>query len=234
MLKDAPSPNWIVTPTSGLQVNSTAISDDGSQLITGTSAEYASSSAFAIYSYSTDGSAAYQQWMDPLGDNVTQGVFWVAISGDGSHAAAGGEYGSGKGFLRAYNVAAGPYTKQEFATTSRINEVEISANGQYMVAVEGSNMHFYTLVNGYYSEQVINLGSAYLRSCGISSDGSMIVVAGEVSSSYDNPKSRRQHFEASTTTGVFYLYQNYLGQLTYIGTYPTDSGILRTVISSHP
>lgn len=231
MLTDAPAPNWTITPTPGLQVNSTAISDDGSQLITGTSAEYASSSDFAVYSYSTNGGSAFQQWADPLGDNVTQGVFWVAISGDGSHSAAGGEYGSGRGFLRSYNVAAGLASKQEFPTTSRINEVEINSNGQYMVAVEGSSMHFYTLVNGSYSEHVVNLGNVYLRSCGISSDGSMIVIAGESSSSVENNRSRRHRLETSTTTGVFYLYQNVGGQLTFIGSYPTDSGILRAVIS---
>ena len=232
MIEEVATPNWTSTPTQGLQVNSTAISDDGRQLLFGTSAEYDTSDSFAIYSYSTDGSTYNVQWSDPLGSNVTQGVFWSAISGDGTQGAAGGEYGSGKGFLRTYNIAQGLSSKQEFDSTSRVNEVEIDQDGSYIVSVEGSNIHFYTLSSGAYSEATTNMPSSYLRSCGISDDGSWIVVGGEVSS-YDEGQNykRQDKAEDSSSGGLFYIFKNNSGQISQYGAFQSSAGILRVVIS---
>ena len=218
------NPNWIATPTQGLQVNSTAISNDGTQLITGTSAEYASSDQFAIYSYSTDGTSANLQWSDSLGTNVTQGVFWVAISGDGSQGAAGGEYakGSGNGFLRTYTIASGVSSKQEFSMSGRVNEVEINEDGSSVVCVEENNVHLFSLSSGSYSQKTVNCPNTYMRSCGISDSGSWIVAGGEYSS-YDESES--------SSSGLFFVFENEGGSLAQKGTYTTSSAILRVVIS---
>lgn len=239
MLQTSADPQWSLTPYAGLQINSTAISSDGSQLITGTSAEYGTSDNFAIYSYTTNGSEpASPNWSDPLGAGVTQGVFWVAMSGDGTQCAAGGEYGSGKGFLRTYNVSQGTSSRQEFKTTGRINEVEINSNGNQIVAVENSNVHYLTLNSGTYTDAVTTVpaSTAYVRSCGISDDGNWVVVGGEIFSSEQStqantPHGRRQLEAQSTTTGVFYVYQNVNGVLTLRGSYSSSSGILRVVIT---
>jgi hypothetical protein len=44
-----PTPSWTQTPNSGFQINSTALSADGSVLLTGTSIESKSSNGFAVY-----------------------------------------------------------------------------------------------------------------------------------------------------------------------------------------
>lgn len=233
MEQEQTTPNWIVTPYAGLQVNSTAISDDGAHLITGTSAEYDSSDNFAVYYYTTDGTTATEVWHDPLGDNIQQGVFWVAISGDGNYGAAGGQYGSGKGFLRTYHMPDGVNSKQEFSYTSRINEVEIAADGSAMVAVESANIQFFTLgSSGYSQAETKEISGAYMRSCGITPNGQYLVAGGEVYSDDSEPVEAKRHREsASSSTGVLYLYENQNGSLNYLGHYEADSGILRVVIS---
>lgn len=126
-----PNPSWSAQPRPGYQINSTAISADGSVMITGTSIEGANGGDFAVYCYQTeDGSGGTLLWSDPLGREAYEGVFWVAMSADGRYAAAGGSYETeGSGFLRLYSVGGGASSRQEFATTSRINQVEMSADG---------------------------------------------------------------------------------------------------------
>jgi hypothetical protein len=177
-----PTPGWSAQPRAGYQINSTAISADGSVMITGTSAEFGSADDFGIYCYqTTDGSSGSLLWSDPLGRPAFDGVFWVAMSADGRFAAAGGSYETGGGgFLRLYSVTAGASSRQEFATTSRVNEVEMSADGSVVVAVYGDRADVYTLVDGRYQP----LGSqtfadCYVRSCGLTPDGVWIVVGGE-------------------------------------------------------
>ncbi len=232
MEQDQTAPNWTVTPYAGLQVNSTAISDDGYNLITGTSAEYDSSDNFAVYYYKTEGSTATLMWQDSLGQNIQQGVFWVAISGDGGYGAAGGQYGSGKGFLRTYNMSAGVSSRQEFSYTSRINEVEISTDGSAIVAVESANIQFFTKgSSGYTQAATETIPGGYMRSCGISSDGQYLVAGGEVYSDEDEASGYRHKDATSSSTGILYFYGNVNGTLSYLGHYEADYGILRVVIS---
>lgn len=177
-----PNPGWSAQPRAGYQINSTAISADGSLMLTGTSSEFGSADDFGIYCYQTpDGSRGNLLWSDPLGRVAVDGVFWVAISADGRYAAAGGAYEKeGSGFLRLYSVAGGPSSRQEFATTSRVNEVEMNADGSVVVTVYGDCADVYTLVDGRYQllgSQVY--ANSYLRSCGITADGVWIAVGGE-------------------------------------------------------
>jgi hypothetical protein len=234
MQQNTQAPNWTLTPYSGLQINTTAISDNGQILMTGTSAEYDSSSNFAVYCYSTDGVSATPLWTDPLGSDVSQGVFWVAVSGDGSQAAAGGQYGSGRGFLRTYSVSAGLQSKQEFPTSGRINEVEICQDGSNMVAVEGSNVHLLRLSGQQYTDQVTTVSNTYLRSCGVSDNGVAVVAAGELDSTdYQHEFVRGLVSSESyeSTTGLLILYNNQADSLTEMGRFHAPAGILRTVIS---
>lgn len=224
-------PQWFFTPCAGLQINSTALSNDGTQLITGTSSEYGSSNDFAIYSYQTNGSTYTENWSDSLGSNITQGVFWVAMAGNGTQCAAGGEYGSGKGFLRTYNVSQGIASRQEFDTSGRINEVEINTYGSQIVAVEEGNIHYLSLNAGSYSDSVTSISSVYLRSCDISDDGTWVVVGGESDSSASARTLGRQTSETQASTGLFYLYQGVNGQLIQRGSFTATSGILRVALS---
>ncbi|AZZ93504.1 hypothetical protein ENC22_20800 [Hahella sp. KA22] len=236
MLQDQFAPNWTLTPTSGLQINTTAISANGAQLITGTSSEYGESSDFAIYSYATDGSAPSLQWSDPLGDNVTQGVFWVAVSGNGGYAAAGGQYGSGNGFLRTYNIGVGVSSRQEFSVDSRINEVESSYDGSTIIAVEGANALLLTLNGQSYTDSQTNVSESYLRSCGVCNTGEIVVVGGELDSYSESVEFARGRKPAKraevSSTGLVILYANQSGTLVEYGRFHTATGVLRVVISA--
>lgn len=136
--------SWIRTPHPNYFINSAAISGDGKTVIAGTFFhEYSSSrtptdtqnGTFGTYVYDASGNL---RWADTyLG---WQGVFWVAISRDGSTAASGGWYckdcpsgGSYLGMLRAYDGQSG--TRQLTATPpGRVNMVALSGDGEILTA----------------------------------------------------------------------------------------------------
>ncbi|MCG8669533.1 MAG: WD40 repeat domain-containing protein [Pseudomonadales bacterium] len=232
MSSESNEPTWIVTPTTGLQINSVAMSDDGKHILTGTSAEYDTSDEFAVYYYTTDGTSPTNVWSDPLGDNVQQGVFWVAVSGDGQYGAAGGEYGSGRGFLRTYQLSVGVSSRQEFDYSSRINEVESSNDGSALIAVESANLQFLTRASDQYEQTTVNISGSYLRSCTITPDGRYLAVAGEIYQDEMNFAETRNHKEETeSSTGILYLYENNNGTLNYLGHYEADNGILRITLT---
>ncbi|MDO8439128.1 MAG: hypothetical protein Q7S67_02675, partial [Telluria sp.] len=100
------TPNWSCVPVPGLQVNSIALSDDGSRCICGTSNEY-DSGQFGVYCFNADGS---QAWMAPVGPAGSyQGVFWVGISANGLYAGAKADYKDEKSRIYRHVLRDGDY-----------------------------------------------------------------------------------------------------------------------------
>lgn len=220
-----PNPAWSAQPGAGYQVNSTAISADGSVMITGTSIEESTGTDFGIYCYHTlDGSSGSLLWSDPLGAEDYEGVFWVAMSADGRYAVAGGSsVMQPGGFLRFYSVAEGAGSRQEIVTASRINEVEMSADGSAVVAVYDDRADVYARIGAEYRL----LGSqaytgCYLRTGGISADGVWIVVGGESTSG---------EAASSGQAGVVSILLNNQGGLQLASTFALANPVLRVVIA---
>jgi len=131
-------PTWSYCANAQLQVNSVAISDDGSRCVFGTSNKFGDG-VFATYLYKGDGT---QIWENPVStQSMKQGVFWTAISGDGKYVASGGENSDNKGFLLAYNDAG--TSLLDVKTDSRINQVSLSKDGGYLVACYGNTLEVY-------------------------------------------------------------------------------------------
>lgn len=176
-MSNSSSPTWTQS-NADVQVNSVALSADGSVCVYGTSSEF-DSGVFAVECYDQDGN---QKWSQPISDGPTyQGVFWVDVSQDGSYAAAGGETAkSDSGFLRGYRCEDGnPTLVRE--VSSRVNQVSFSADGTYLVAVYGATLELFkrtNAVSGAYSLIASeSLSPFYLNSCKISGDGSTVVVS---------------------------------------------------------
>lgn len=227
-----PSPLWSVQPFAGLQINSTAISASGSRMITGTSIEGGSSSDFAIYCYGGSGELL---WSDPLGANAYDGVFWVAISADGAWAAAGGSYQqSGSGFLRIYSVDGGASSRQEFTTSGRVNEVEMSADGSSVVAVFEDTVALYTRSGSTYTLSASqSFAGAYARTCAISADGTWITAGGNQDDASPTrtrrPSGPRRTY--SSGTGFVKVFLNQGGSLNVASAWNPTAGVLRVVMT---
>lgn len=214
-------PSWICNPKPGTQINSTAVSADGSLCILGTSSEY-DQGDFGVYAYDQHGT---QLWFDSWGQDIYQGVFWTAISQNGRFAAAGGrtsKTGSEQGMLCVYDAATGKVMLQE-TLPGRVNEVEMSADGSLLVAVVNDQVRLY----GYaYPEFILRsthqLAGQYCISCGISDDGSHIVVGSY--RSYDNPTGPE---------GMVQVFANNGGSLEPIASPCTSLGKILRVAMVH-
>jgi WD40 repeat protein len=133
--------SWKATPISKPQeyVNSVAISQDGSTVVAGTFYfPYAAGAKHsnADVSQITVGTFAWNAkgkslWQDEF--QATEGVYWVAVSRDGSWAAAAGLSAPGQGFVNIYNVASGTRVTT-YNTKVRVNMVAFSSDASYLVA----------------------------------------------------------------------------------------------------
>lgn len=198
----SPTPNWTHSPQPGNYVNSVAVSGDGGTVIGGTfkhtySAEAvarprrtpgpdgqaAASTATADYGvYCYNGSGGSLRWSDVF--NAYEGVYWVAVSADGSRAAAGGTWSESpyEGFLRAYDATNGTILL-DYRTPARVNMVAMSADGQWLIAGAESVMLFqYDSSTGKYKKTggftpSVASGKSEVVSVGISADGSSMLYA---------------------------------------------------------
>lgn len=98
----------------------------------GTSQEFGQGQ-FAVVCFDADGT---QRWRQPVGTaEAYQGVFWVAISADGSTVAAGGELADGsEGFLVAFDGATGSSLYTQTDLPERVNQVSLSDEGSMLLA----------------------------------------------------------------------------------------------------
>jgi WD40 repeat protein len=133
-------PDWIASPYPGQYVNSVGISADGSLVVAGTyfhtydraqSQASAASAPFTVGVVAWDTSGA-ELWQDVIPD-VTEGVYWVAVSRNGSTAASGGLISAGKGFIYAYDAQTGARTLSH-TLNRRANMVALSDDGTRLAA----------------------------------------------------------------------------------------------------
>jgi len=216
----AKDPKWIKKVDDNYQVNFTALSDDGRVCITGTSV-FMGTGDFSVLCYDSQGNLI---WKDPLGENVYSGVFWVAISGNGKIGAAGGDYqAKGRGFIRIYEIEKGSRALVEFDTPARVNEVEISQDGSYVVCVSENILYLFSRTGESYelTTKIEEGNDPYFRSIGISKDGKCVIAGAQY---YDE--------KLQYTKGTVYLFKNDNGKLTLINQpWQGASGILRVVSS---
>lgn len=135
-------PRWQLALSSTEQVNSCAISDDGSRIVAGTSQEFGSGQ-FAVVCLDAGGQ---QRWHRTVGGaDAYQGVFWAAISADGSVAAAGGELAKtpGSGFLTAYDADDGTPLLSVFDLPGRVNQVSLCEHGTHLLACYAQTVALY-------------------------------------------------------------------------------------------
>ncbi len=235
-MKIAPEPIWSVEPQSGYQINSTAISADGSVCLLGTSREY-DSGQFAVYCYDNSKKLL---WSKAITDSdVYQGVFWVAVSANGQYGAAGGikktqskseeettklisADGSGNGFLNIYDLSNGKILLDQ-SLTSRVNQVAMSDDGTTLVAVAGSEVILCQKVGSSFEKvATVELDSQYCQSCQLSADGSRAVVG---TTNYDdNPDGNY--------TGQVLVYSTANQALTRTALYQAEVGIQRVSLCS--
>ncbi|WP_070963289.1 hypothetical protein [Vibrio sonorensis] len=174
-------PVWMDTPVEGEQINSAAISQDGMRCVYGTSSEY-DSGVFSVYCYDrSKGTTGTVLWSNPVtSEQIYQGVFWVAISGDGNFAAAGGEtkkHGNDIGFLRAYDANSGE-DLLSITLPSRVNQVALSEDGESLVAVHGDTISLYQLgSNGYQLSHQSQVKDYYLNSCVLTPKGDRVAIS---------------------------------------------------------
>jgi WD40 repeat protein len=146
--------------TDDYMVNSVGISENGSRIIAGTyyypfdgTQRMRTDGTFGVYCYGADG---HRHWSDEFeGD---EGVYSVAISGDGKIAVAGGLREGGKygrrgptlGFLRGYNAINGKvlldFHDPGFNTI--VNSVAISSHGAVLGAATKNSLYIYSAVEG--------------------------------------------------------------------------------------
>jgi hypothetical protein len=107
--------SWTATPipTPQAYINSVAISQDGSTVVAGTfyfpyaaGAKHSSADAAPItvgtFAWNANGKSL---WQDKF--QATEGVYGVAVSRDGTWAAAAGLSAPGQGFVDIYKIASG-------------------------------------------------------------------------------------------------------------------------------
>jgi len=133
--------SWTATPISTPQeyINSVAISQNGSTVVAGTfyfpyaaGAKHSNADVSPITVGTFAWNAAGKSlWQDKF--PATEGVYWVAVSRDGTWAAAAGLSAPGQGFVYIYNVASGARVST-YNTKVRVNMVAFSSDGSYLVA----------------------------------------------------------------------------------------------------
>ncbi len=149
-------PVWKISPANGkYYINSVAVSAAGDRVIGGTFYKHYNASAsrrspgndspppsdtgqYGAYCYDASGR---QLWADEF--TGWQGVYWVAMSGDGSRAAAGGlmQEAAPRGFVRAYDATTG-LRLLHHPTNDRVNQVALSGDGAWLLSAAESLLLF--------------------------------------------------------------------------------------------
>lgn len=197
----AKAPQWTASPNSNYFINSVAVSADGSRVVGGTyfhvyapkeprptppsaapaPATPSENGTFGTYCYNAQGtllwSNTYEGW---------QGIYWVAISADGSRAAGGGLYAQSpqSGVVRAFDASNGTVLL-DYRTLQRVNQVALSADGQWLVsAAESAVLFRFDASTGQYVKtgEFTPPGGTQsfpngVVSVGLSADGNTIVFA---------------------------------------------------------
>lgn len=226
-LKIPSEPKWSRVPASGKQINTCAITPDGSRVVCGTWVERgADKGIFSVYCYDASGELL---WSAPVSDTpIEHGVYWVDISDDGSTVAAGGEVSYGSGFLTAYQYCPGaPDTERlrpllDASTSSRINQVSLSADGSCLVACYGNSIALFarSAQGGFTQLDSHDAGAnAEVKSAMVDGAGTRAVLA---SRTYDS---------SGGTTGQLISFEIGPDGFASTTTTPFDSGVMRVAIT---
>lgn len=173
-------PTW--TAAIGQLVNSVAISSDGSRVVAGTyfhDYQGGGNPEFGVYAFTSANNTPLHVW--PL-DTTTEGAYWVAISADGSRAAAGGKIvnaSTNAGFIQAYDMTTGAtLLNYQLPGSSRVNKVALSADGSVLVACANSGMYYSVLSGGTYTQPALFTINDSPQSVAVSAAGDWIVLGG--------------------------------------------------------
>ena len=230
------SPAWTLPPA---QVNSVAISDDGTRCVYGSSYERGKG---YFYTYLYDGQGN-RLWKKPIvADQTTyQGVFWVDISGDGAFVASGGETVNPKddptcktpGFLQMFVASTGEIIHSS-TYPARINQVSLSQDGQYLAVCYGYSLEIFQLnndKNGYTSIFTHTSATHNINSCVISRDGNTVVAAGIAYADGAELACRSQKsLGETTTTGQVISFSVNEGVVSKLAETSTSTGCMRVAI----
>ena len=135
------TPVWKVNPQPEVQhyVNSVAISSDAGTVVGGTyflsyagSGNHKPSAAqpfpVGVFAFNKAGGSLWTHQF-----SATEGVYWVALSRDGTWAASGGLLSYSKGFIYAYDASTGS-PQLLGSPPTRTNVVALNLDGSYLVA----------------------------------------------------------------------------------------------------
>jgi WD40 repeat protein len=142
------------------EINSTAISGDGSRCIAGTwDGPYQNhvpppTAEYVVNCWDRSANPPNPLWSDPF--EAHEGVFVVAISADGSRAAAGGWKKIGKGFAHIYDAATGKKLIS-YHFLNRVNALAFSDDGN-VLAIAGNDAYLAQAQNGVFPAQPSHLG----------------------------------------------------------------------------
>lgn len=168
-------PSWQQTPQAGLQVNSVAVSPDGQLTVGGTSSEFGSGQ-FNFYGYDATGQ---QLWSVPVtAANVTQGIFWVAVSDDKRFAACGGETSKTCGFLCILDACTGSILFQDNNLPARVNQLTFSSDGTLLLADFQHELRLYHYASGSTLAPVWSLSDSMALTTGFSSYSAVLAPNG--------------------------------------------------------
>ncbi len=223
-------PKWARVPARGKQINTCAITPDGSRVVCGTWVERGPdvSAVFHIYCYDASGELLVSIPVSEAA--IEHGVYWVAISDDGSTLAAGGEVAENEGFLRVYGIHpdAPPNTMRlvpllATSTPSRVNEVSLGTDGNRLVACYGSTVALYG-ANGRFEFDLLDTfdvgGQADVQSVMIDGAGRRAVAAS------------RTYGANNATTGKLVRLEIGAEGFTSHHITPFDSGVMRVAITA--
>jgi WD40 repeat protein len=182
-------------------VNSTAISADGKFVVAGSFFhQYSPDPAaiqpppqavpqeFGTYLFDREGR---QLWVDRFVGY--EGVYWVAISGDGGIVASGGWMSSDpyQGYIRAYETANGPANILDYRLGTRVNALALSSDGSTLVGA-ADQIYLFQQANGTFPASptifpVASSGTSIpnsVQSIAITSDGKWIFAGDLIGNVY--------------------------------------------------
>lgn len=217
----AGQPSWQKTPQTGLQVNSVAVSPDGQLTVGGTSSEFGSGQ-FNFYGYDATGQ---QLWSVPVtAANVTQGIFWVAVSDDKRFAACGGETSKTCGFLCILDASTGSILFQDNNLPARVNQLTFSSDGTLLLADFQHEVRLYHYASGSTVAPVWSFSDAMALTAGFSSYSAVLAPDGSrvwVGAINYNVKP--------VYTGLVQQIVLDNGKLGAVTSYPQAQGVMRVV-----
>ncbi len=193
-------PAWTRQLSTQYFVNSVAISDDGSRVVAGTfyhnysqgpsaspapdpralaplraSPGISPSGQFGIYCFDNTGT---QIWNDV--EDMFEGAYWVAISGNAQVAAAAGWYSDSpaQGLLKIYSTLDGTVLLNYTEITTRVNAVSLSSNGTVAAAIAANTIYVFAQQNGVYSNPgSVTVQASAAEAVAIHPDGQWLVAA---------------------------------------------------------